>query len=170
MSRLLGAHEIGDELMQTVYLGGPIAGLGYAAATDWRDTAVVSLAAAGITGVSPLRAKEYLKHITDDIGFSATCTEYGHLSPLSSARGIMARDRFDATRCDVMLVNLLGAQKPSLGTVIEIGWADLKRIPVVAVIEADGSNVHEHAMVAEAIDFRCVSLDEALHVVKAILL
>jgi len=153
--------------MNTVYLAGPISGLSYAGATDWRDTAINSLAASGIKGLSPMRAKEYLRHVESDVGFSSTCEEYGHLSPLSGPRGIMTRDRFDATRCDVLLVNLLGAARPSIGTIMEIAWADLSRTPIVVAMEP--GNPHEHAMVNEAIGFRCGSLDEALDVVKAIL-
>lgn len=153
----------------TVYLAGPIAGCSYAGATDWRDRAQDVLARDGIRGLSPMRAKEYLKGVEGDVGFSATCQEYGHLSPLSGPRGIMTRDRFDATRCDVLLVNLLGAAKVSIGTVMEIAWADLKRTPIVVAIENDGSNPHEHAMIGEAIGFRCGTLDEALDVVRSIL-
>lgn len=152
----------------TVYLAGPISGLNYDGATEWREGAIADLAAAGIKGLSPMRAKEYLRDQYDASGgFSATCEEYGHLSCLSGPRGIMTRDRFDATRCDVILVNLLGAERVSLGTVMEVAWADLKRIPIVCVMEA--GNVHEHAMLNEAIGFRCATLEEALHVIKAIL-
>lgn len=154
--------------MKTVYLAGPIAGHSYLGATEWRDNVIADLAAVGIKGLSPMRAKDYLKNVESDVGFSATCEEYGALSPLSGPRGIMTRDRFDATRCDVLLVNLIGAQKVSVGTVMEIAWADLVRTPIVVAMEP--GNPHEHAMVNEAIGFRCGSLDEALHVVKAILL
>ena len=152
----------------TVYLAGPISGLNYNGATEWRDHAIAELALAGIKGLSPMRAKDYLKGVERDVGFSATCEEYGHLSPLSGPRGIMTRDRFDATRCDVLLVNLLGATKVSVGTIMEIAWADLCRTPIVVAMEPTG-NPHEHAMVTEAIGFRCVTLDEALHVVLSIL-
>jgi len=155
--------------MNTVYLAGPISGLGYSDAVDWREDAIIALRESGIKGLSPMRAKEYLRTVQSDVGFSSTCHEYGHLSPLSGPRGIMTRDRFDATRCDVLLVNLLGAKKVSIGTVMEIAWADLKRTPIVTVIEADGSNVHEHCMVDQAIGFRTQSLSEAIHIVKAIL-
>lgn len=156
--------------MPTVYLAGPISGLDYEGATDWRERAIAELAAAGIKGLSPMRAKEYLRSAYDaGGGFSATCEEYGHLSPLSGPRGIMTRDRFDAVRCDVLLVNLLGATRVSIGTMMEIAWADLSRTPIVVAMESEG-NVHEHAMLGEAIGFRCDTLDEAVHVVKAILL
>ena len=152
----------------TVYLAGPIAGRSYDGATTWRDNAVRLLAAHGIDGLSPMRAKEYLRGVERDTGFSATCDEYGHF-PMSSPRAIMTRDRFDATRCDVLLVNLLGAERISVGTVMEIAWADLRRTPIVAVIEPDGSNVHEHAMVGEAIGFRAATLEQGIEIVAAIL-
>lgn len=154
--------------MNTVYLAGPIAGQDYIGATAWRLWATQRLADSGIKGLSPMRAKEYLRDVQGDVGFSATCEEYGHLSPLSGPRGIMTRDRFDATRCDVLWVNLLGAKKVSIGTCMEIAWADLKRTPIVVCIEPDG-NPHEHCMITEAIGFRCASLDEGLHVVRSIL-
>lgn len=154
-------------MTQTVYLAGPISGLNYDGATEWRDAAIDELAAVGIKGLSPMRAKDYLKNVAGDVGFSSTCEEYGHLSPMSGPRGLMTRDRFDATRCDVILVNLLGAAKVSVGTVMEIAWADLSRIPIVCVMEP--GNVHEHCMVNEAVGFRCQSLAEGLHIVKAIL-
>lgn len=161
-------HPVTPPGAPTVYLAGPISGCSYAGATDWRDQAICVLARAGIKGLSPMRAKDYLKSVESDVGFSSTCEEYGHLSPLSGPRGIMTRDRFDATRCGVLLVNLLGASKVSVGTVMEIAWADLRRTPIVVAIEPSG-NPHEHAMVNEAIGFRCVTLDEALHVTTAIL-
>lgn len=148
----------------TVYLAGPISGLGYAGATDWRDAAIDKLADAGIKGLSPMRAKAYLAGETD---LDKNCDLYGEINVLSSPRGIMARDRFDATRCDVLLVNLAGAAKPSLGTVMEIAWCDLRRTPIVAVMEP--GNVHEHAMISQAIDYRVDTLEEALAIVKAIL-
>lgn len=156
-------------MQKTVYLAGPISGLDYDGATEWRERAAAELALAGIKGLSPMRAKEYLRGAYDDAGgFSATCAEYGALSPLSGPRGIMTRDRFDATRCDVLLVNLLGAGRISIGTAMEIAWADLCRTPIVAAMEE--GNVHDHAMINEALGYRCATLDEALHVVKAILL
>ena len=153
--------------MSLVYLAGPITGLTYKGATDWRDVAKADLAAVGIKGLSPMRGKEYLAKLQGTI--SGTGEEYAHLGVLSLPRGVMTRDRFDATRCDVLLVNLLGAKAVSIGSVMEIAWADLSRIPVVCAIEPNG-NPHEHMMIAEAIGYRVPSLDEALHIIKAILL
>lgn len=152
--------------MKQVYLAGPITGLDFKGCTDWREFAKAELSAVGIKGLSPMRAKEYLAALAGPI--SGTGEEYAHLGVLSLPRGVMTRDRFDATRCDVLLVNLLGAKAVSIGTVMEIAMADVCRTPIVCAMEPTG-NPHEHMMIAEAIGFRVPALDEALHVVKAIL-
>jgi nucleoside 2-deoxyribosyltransferase len=148
----------------TAYLAGPITGLSYDGATDWRDLAVRELAPFGIKALSPLRSKEYLRGVES---FSADGDVYRDLSMLSTNRGIMTRDRHDATTCDVLLVNLLGAARISIGTVMEIAWADACRTPVVCAIEPAG-NPHEHGMITEAIGFRVPTLAGALDIVKAI--
>lgn len=158
--------------MAKVYLAGPITGLSYGGCTDWRKYACEQLANTGIVGVSPLRAKDYLKNET------AIGDSYEHIA-LSTSRAITTRDRFDCVRADTLLVNLLGAERVSIGTVMEIAWADAARVPVVLVMEpaveentglvASKGNVHEHAMLRECVGFRVQTLDEGLNVVKAIL-
>lgn len=150
--------------MPSVYLAGPISGLDFSGATGWRDFAKVELAKSGIDAFSPMRAKEYLKN---EVEFTKSCVDYARFGSLSSPRGIMTRDRFDVTRCDVILVNLLGAKTVSIGTCMEIAWADLKRIPIVCAI--DDNNLHDHAMINEAIGFPVSSVEEAIHVTRAIL-
>lgn len=147
-----------------VYLAGPITGLTYDEATDWRNLVTEQFGIVGIKAISPLRRKDYLA----GVGKIASGDEYRHLSALSTTKGILTRDRFDAMRCDVLLVNLLGAIEVSKGTVMEIAYADAVRKPIVCAIEESG-NVHEHAMVSEAISFRCATLEEAVHLTKAIL-
>jgi nucleoside 2-deoxyribosyltransferase len=154
---------------KTVYLAGPISGCTWDEATDWRDEARNQLLRSGIKAVSPLRAKVYLRECgpikdhynDDDIDVDA-------FTNMSTPRGITTRDRFDCTRCDVVLVNLLDTERISIGTMIELGWADANNIPVVVVMESDG-NMHDHAMVNEITGFRVNSLREGLEVVKAIL-
>lgn len=148
-----------------VYLAGPITGLNYTGCTDWRAYAKESLAKDGIHGLSPMRAKEYLASLPV---ISGTGEEYAHMSVISQPRGVATRDRYDATRCDVLLVNLLGAKQVSIGTVMEIAWADLKRIPIVLAMEKTG-NPHEHMMINEVYGYRVESLDDALHCVRCVL-
>lgn len=151
-------------MSKTVYLAGPISGLTYNDSEDWRYAAECLLEPYGITALSPLRHKQFLREHGQ---LSATAEDYAHHSPLSTPRGIMTRDRFDATRCDVLLVNFLGATRVSVGTVMEIAWADLKRTPIVCIMEA--GNIHEHCMISEAIGFRVDTLEDAIDTVAAIL-
>jgi nucleoside 2-deoxyribosyltransferase len=149
----------------TVYLAGPITGLTFGEGASWRVTARAELAKAGIKGLSPLRSKEYLASIGK---LSAHGREFAHMNVLSTSRAVMTRDRFDATRCDVLFVNLLGATTVSIGTVMEIAMADICRTPIVCAIEPEG-NPHEHMMISEAIGFRVPTFEDALAITKSIL-
>lgn len=155
----------------TVYLAGPIAGLTYEEATGWRDYCVDYLARYDIIGLSPLRKKEYLKSFGSEPLYS-NADEYkknGHVfDVMATNRGIMTRDRFDAGRCDILFVNFLGAKRAGIGTCMELGIADTKRTPIVAVMEDEG-NIHDHAMINEVIGFRLNNLEDALEVVVNIL-
>lgn len=148
---------------KTCYLAGPITGLNYAGCTDWRRYAIERLAP--VRGLSPMRGKEYLASLPVLSGHGK---EYAHMGPLSLPRGVMTRDRYDATRCDVLLVNLLGATDKSIGTIMEIAWADLVRTPIICAIEREG-NPHEHMMIDQALGYRVETLDEAIDIVKAVL-
>lgn len=148
--------------MKTVYLAGPITGLSFGQCTDWRAAVAVRLRPFGILGVDPMRAKDYLKSEKEITGSYED-------KVMSCQRGIMTRDRYDATHCDVLLVNFLGATKVSIGTVMEIAWADSIRTPIICAIEDDGHNTHDHPMVREAIGFRVPTLEEAIQVVIKIL-
>lgn len=146
--------------MKTVYLSGPITGLNYAGCTDWREYARQRLAEMGIEGLSPMRGKEFLRHagtITDNM---QAVLEHA----MSQDAAIVTRDRWDTTRCDFMLVNLLGAERVSIGTIVELGWADLARRPVVLVMEAKG-NIHEHAFVRQLSGYRVETLDEGIDLI-----
>ena len=151
--------------MKTVYLSGPITGLTFKGATDWRNVVTQELSEAGIVGISPMRAKDYLASVGT---ISGDGRDYFNLNVLSTPPAVCARDRFDTTRVDVVLMNLLGAERVSIGTMVELGWADLARVPVIGVIEPTG-NVHDHMFVNQLIGFRVATLDEGVHVAKAIL-
>jgi nucleoside 2-deoxyribosyltransferase len=115
---------------------------------------------AGIHGLDPMRGKDYLAK-EQSIG-----NDYD--SPLSCSRGIMTRDHWDCTRCDILLVNFLGSARVSIGTCMEIAWAYDNQIPIICVIEESG-NPHDHAMIREAIGFRVATLDQGLMLARAIL-
>jgi nucleoside 2-deoxyribosyltransferase len=51
------------EVFMLVYLAGPISGLNYEGATNWRDHAKSYLNEFGIKGLSPLREQDHLKEV-----------------------------------------------------------------------------------------------------------
>jgi nucleoside 2-deoxyribosyltransferase len=143
-----------------VYLAGPITGTSYGECTDWRAF-VESHIDERVAALSPMRHKDYLsseKSVADSY----------EKHVMSCARGIMARDYFDSTRADILLVNLLGATRVSIGTVMEIGFAYTKQIPIVLVIEKD--NIHRHSMLLEAAGFIVDNLEDGIATVERVLL
>lgn len=147
--------------MGSVYLAGPIRGLSFDDSEGWRQRAGDALVACGVVVLSPLRHKSYLRGETD-----LADTYDWHI--LSQQRSIVTRDRFDVNRADVLLVNLLDARQVSIGTMMELAWADARRIPSVVVMEEE-DNVHDHPFVREMTSFRVPTLREGVNVVVAIL-
>ena len=148
--------------MPSVYLAGPISGLTYEESKDWRDIAHHDLTSHGISAFCPMRGKESLR--SEGILFGSYEND-----PMITARAIMTRDHFDCQRCDVVLCNLQGALRVSIGTTMEIAWAFAYRKPLVVIMEPEG-NVHDHPMVTEALAYRVGDLGAALAIVKSILL
>lgn len=155
-----------NQTIKTVYLAGPISGLSYRECVRWREYAVRQFAfpregPVKIVGMSPLRFKSFLS------GENVVQHEYPNV--LCNQRGITARDFHDVRTTDALLVNFIGSTIVSIGTVMEITLAHELRKPVVVAMDNEG-DLHDHPMVRECIDFRVPSLDEAIHVTKAILL
>ena len=143
-----------------VYLAGPILGQTYQNATSWRDY-VRHATPSYIHTLSPLRAKEFLGTAQGPIGM--TYDEH----PLTAGKGINHRDYFDVQRCDALFVNLYGAKKVSIGTVMEIAWARAFNKPVVCVMEP--GNIHDHTMLTFPCSYIVEDLDEGIHLLKSLL-
>lgn len=73
-----------------------------------------------------MRGKKYLANEKD---IKDSYEKY----PLSCQKGITCHDRMDIMRCDIIIVNFLGAKRVSIGTVMEITWADAWRKPIIIV-------------------------------------
>lgn len=148
-----------------VYLAGAIAGLSGVDATEWRFEAAARLHDRGVETLNPMRAKQSLG---EQSRISVNYHDYEKLGTFFTSKAIMARDFNDVKRCDVLLVNLLGAPRPSLGTVMELAWAYALQKPAVVAIEAEGNVNDNHPMIHEAIPFRVETLDEAIDAVAVI--
>lgn len=157
---------------KTIYLAGPITGLSYEAARlGWR-VEFKALLPEHILALSPMRGKDYL---VDEGILAGDANMYPeHL--MSTPSGIVCRDRNDVKNCDVMVANFLGADRASVGTAIEFGWADAFVKPIVMIIEPDGliekkgmhafevTNPHWHGMMNEMAGYVTHTVEEAAHV------
>jgi len=145
--------------MKTVYLAGPITGQSYGQAAGWRDEAVKVLAFNDIKGLSPMRGKAYL---SDEDKLADSYND----RTMSSVVGINVRDFNDCKTCDALFVNFLGADRVSIGTVMEIAWARAFQKPIVIVI--DEGNIHNHGMLTFG-NILVSSFDEGLRAIIQIL-
>ena len=146
---------------RSVYLSGPISGLRYEEGKQWREYAAARLAPE-ILAYSPLRGHE---HLAEEGILRGAYEDH----PLTTARALTARDCFDCYACDLTLCNLLGATEVSIGTCIELGWTNTFSHPLVLVMEPRG-NVHDHPLVRGSASIEASTLEEALRLVRAILL
>ena len=145
--KISGQYGSFNSQCSMVYLAGPIAGLGYDETTDWRN--VVTMELHPIKCLSPMRGKEYLQGEKQDVHNHVFMP--GYETAISGPKGIVSRDRFDVTRCDLVFMNLvrsnkdtdtLGANKVSIGTMVELGWADAYRKPVVVILDDNNPHIH----------------------------
>lgn len=147
-------------MSKLVYLAGPIDGCTYEGCTSWREYAINELRKDNITGLSPMRAKEFLREHPKLVDGIST-----HV--LAGDKGLTTRDLWDVDRSDAILFFLLGAQKVSIGTMIEYGRASNPLRPIITVMEKQG-NIHEHPMIRELTKYRVETLDEGLATIRAL--
>ena len=148
------------KLRPKIYLAGPMSGLTYEGASSWRDWFVQN-GKSRFQFISPLRGKEDLMFMDEEF------TSHTYDTVLSNSRAVATRDRWDVTRADAVVVNVLAATKVSIGTMIEMGWADEARVPVVLVMEEEG-NLHDHTIVRHIAGFQVENLLEALDTLRVL--
>jgi len=151
-----------------IYLAGGITGLTYGAATDWREYVRAALAPRILTA-SPMRAKQYILTLLGPetaIEEGTVREQYVAEHVISSRKGIISRDRWDVSTTDAVFMNLLGTTRVSIGSMIEAGWADAVRKPLIVVREPD--NIHSHVLLDEIASYTVSTLDEGIDLVKAL--
>lgn len=167
-----------------IYLAGPITGLDWKSATQWRKYLIekfkdASTGRINYIALSPLRGKEYLENETD---IKDSYEDYR----MSTPKAITERDLNDVRRSDLIIVNFIGAERVSIGTVLEIGAAKALNVPIILVIEdptevpianesitlsdnqttnvtylTTKKNMHDHSMIRESSSIIASNIDEA---------
>jgi hypothetical protein len=147
---------------RSIYLSGPITGYSYAYATEWRAYVSRRLPP-GIAVIDPMR---------DAVDFSTPSerqlADSERLQNIIHGKEVLDRNRIDVARCDLLLVNFLGASRVSIGSVGEIFWADVFRKPVIIVREAH-YNIHDHGLVNAISCCIFEDLDSAIGKINALL-
>lgn len=144
-----------------IYLSGPICGLTFAEATQWRHDVFEELADFAEI-LDPMRDVAPVDTVLDSGGSRSTADQV-----MSTDRGIVIRDHNDTITSTILFVNLLGAQRASIGTVAEIAWA-YQRMPIVVVMENEG-NPHDHPFIRDMASYRVDSIERALNVTRSIM-
>lgn len=141
-----------------VYLCGPITGLSYREATARREWFAARIREMGHIPLSPMRGKQHL-------------LRRRNLSPegyeddvISNARSIVARDSWDVTRSDVLLVDFLDAERVSIGSVMEIAWAWLRHKLVIVLMKK--GNLHRHAFIEQCASYIVEDEEKALEILE----
>jgi nucleoside 2-deoxyribosyltransferase len=152
-----------------VYLAGPITGLSYADALDWRAQVRERLASTAphVRCIDPMRAKQHLASV-EKIG------PHGHSGALLDSHAVVARDLWDVDRSDVILMNLSGAREVSVGSMVELGRATVRGKFVIVVLpaeetgsESEHRNPHDHLFVHELASTVVKGLEDALTLVES---
>lgn len=151
-----------------VYLAGPITGCTHDETVNWRNEFTNRVKGSGIICFSPMRGKDHLNLLGKD------WLKPDFKDAVACSKAIMTRDRFDCMGATLVVMNLLREfmpkdARPSLGSVLELGWADACRIPVIGIIDPPENSPYNHPMVNEALGFRVTSIEEAAEMAKLIL-
>lgn len=151
-----------------VYLSGPITGMQYGNARfGWRKE-FADMLEPNIGVLSPMRHEGHLAEMQEAMSVEALKafeTENHHL--FSHHTMIVAKDRLDIEESTLVVVNLLGAVKPSQGTIWEMGYAAGVRKQMIVVIE-EGDTVHPSPFITSG-NVVVHSLEDAAKVVNSLL-
>ena len=154
MSKQKGIYE----MKKYIYLAGPIAGLTEEEATTWRHD-VNFMLPDNIIGISPLRC--------EPVKPGMTYTTPGAVDKMwSDPRAINAKNWLDTESSDLVLAYLpkeMNDKRPSIGTIIEIGWTLGLKKPLIVV--SDDKQLLNHPLIECNAAWRLDNLDDAVEVI-----
>lgn len=144
-----------------VYLAGPLAGQEFVHAVAWRDYVNSQLAMRSGTEIhciSPMRGKPSIR-----VGDIINSTKQDNTALNVVPKQIVARDRYDVQRCDVVLAYFWHANKVSIGTCFELAWANAWNKPIIIVKDTMG--YHDHIFIDQVAHWVLDDLDDAITVI-----
>ena len=152
--------NFGSRAMGRVYLAGPMATRTYGECVDWRDK-MRELCETHIRFLSPLRGLEYFME-TEELPLEVD----GDI--MNRGAAIIAKCRMDVRRADAVVAYFPDEnQRTSIGSMVEIGWADMLQTPVI-VIRSDKEMAHDHPFVEHLAGWTVDSIEEAAAVLNVL--
>lgn len=82
--------------------------------------------------------------------------------------GVLKRkDRQQVMISSLIVVNLAiqDKQKPTVGTIYELAWADEKHLPVIAIVDEKNPGLANHPFIKDSISERVKSVEEAVNLI-----
>lgn len=134
-----------------IYVGHPITGLDGDEVFQYYDNIKGQLL--GHTILCPMTGKDHLRTAKD---LGVDLEEH----PITKNHAIFQRDTWMVSQCDLVLMDLTGATKASIGCCMELAIASWLNKHTIVVM--DKFNVHNHAFTKEAADIVFETLDDAL--------
>ncbi len=136
-----------------IYLAGPITGCTYSAADEWRTRFIAEHYYWSCA--SPMRGKELFAPINLAEPLPST---------FDDESAAVARDLWDIRRADVVLINLHGSERVSIGTMCELGYAHAQG-KLIVVARGDDL-LHDHLFVQTLASKIVDTLDDAVNYLK----
>jgi nucleoside 2-deoxyribosyltransferase len=140
-----------------IYLAHQISGLDYKTVKDYYDKVTKIMKELGLEPLCPMTAKGTLRTETN---FKSE----GYGTPVSCNHAIFERDQWMVRNCDIILTDLTGMTRSSIGCCMEMAWASLLGKHSIVVMEK--LNPHRHAFVLESADIVFETLEEAIEYLK----
>lgn len=144
----------GDQVRR-IYLAGPMTGLTWDQANEWRLKVAAELKPHGIECYSPMRWDHRL---------NSNCIDYAHDIP-----EILRRDFYDVMQSDLIYADftVCSSDIVSFGTVSEVAWGYALRKPTVMV--APKSSIYHHPWMLEMADYVRHTMEDGINTVRILL-
>lgn len=141
-----------------IYLGGPVAGLTWDEAIGWRRKFAAKLRRHGFEPLLPCEEERAARNM-------GPLPAADNTAPGCSNEEVFYRDLHMLGASSAVIANLREAQRPSLGTMWEIGYAFAAGIPVIVTVQP--SSCHWHAFIEQSCTI-VPTLDMALRTLKVL--
>lgn len=137
----------------TIYCARPMSGRTRDEIIVYYKRVGARLSDAGFKVFTPVYGKGYLRNLVSTAALDRR-------APVVTDRALKQRDQWMVRNSDVIFVNLIGATQVSIGSVMELAWADVFGVHSVLVL--DKSDIHRHPIVLECADIIFPAEEEAL--------